>query len=88
MNARYLTDFSDHSLARYLPHRGRRLGLRHDKMNLRPLFESIGWLCAGAAVGCTAVMLGAWGLLRLTEPQASAHTATAMIYQAPTGLGR
>jgi hypothetical protein len=88
VNARYLTDFSEHSLNRYLPRQPTRLGSRRDRVNLRSLLESIGWVCAGAAVGCTAVMLGAWGLLRLTDPQASAHTTTAMVYYAPAALVR
>jgi hypothetical protein len=80
MNARYLTDYSGHSLSEYLQ---RRHGWRlpGNGLNLKPLFESIGWVLAGAVVGSAAVMLGAWGLLQLTERNSADHTA--MIYQVP-----
>jgi hypothetical protein len=84
MNARYLTDDHSYPLDGYLPRRTeRQLSLRRDRVNLRPLLESIGWILAGAAIGCAAMMLGAWGLLRLTEPHSS---ATAMVYQTPAAV--
>ncbi len=66
MNAQYLTDYP---LDGYLhSRRSREVALRRDRFNLRPLFESLGWVLAGATVGSMAVMMGAWGLLQLTGP--------------------
>jgi hypothetical protein len=65
----------------------RRVTVRRDKFNFRPLIQSLGWVMAGATVGCTAVMLGAWGLLQLIERHAGSlptTTTTAMVYQAPS----
>jgi hypothetical protein len=71
-------------------HRGTRgnprIALQRSTFDLRPLFESIGWVLAGATVGSTAVMLGAWGLLQVMESHASTAGAIAMIYQAPQPL--
>jgi hypothetical protein len=83
MNARYLTDYP---MDGYLhTRRSERVALRRDKFSLRPLFESLGWVFAGAAVGSVAVLMGAWGLLQLTRPQAP-QSATAMSFQLPTSL--
>jgi hypothetical protein len=80
MSARYLTDYP---LDGYLHTRqSPRVALRRNKFNLRPLFESVGWVVAGAGVGIAAVMIGAWGLLQLTEPRVP-HAATAMAYEIP-----
>ena len=88
MNAQYLTDYP---LDGYLhSRRSREVALRRDRFNLRPLFESVGWVLAGAAVGSMAVMMGAWGLLQLTEPSPgqthSPSTMTAMAYAARADL--
>jgi hypothetical protein len=85
MNARYLTDYP---LDGYLhTRRSRAVALRRDRFNLRPIVESLGWVLAGAAVGSVAVIMGAWGLLQLTEPQAKPqNVATAMTYQMPSAL--
>jgi len=78
MNARYLTEYP---MDGYLhTRRSARVALRRDRFNLRPLMQSIGWVVAGATVGSMAVMLGAWGLARLTEPHTAAHPVTAMTY--------
>ncbi len=88
MNAQYLTDYP---LDGYLhSRRTREVALRRDRFNLRPLFESLGWVLAGATVGSVAVMMGAWGLLQLTEPshpqaQPSA-SMTASAYSRPADL--
>jgi len=84
MNARYLTDYP---IDGYLQsRRSERVALRRDRFNFRPLMESIGWVLAGATVGSVAVMLGAWGLLQLTERHPAPQTRTAMIYQTPASL--
>jgi hypothetical protein len=85
MNARYLTDYP---LDGYLhTRRSRIVALRRDRFNLRPIVESLGWVLAGAAVGSVAVIMGAWGLLQLTEPQAKPqNVVTAMTYQMPSAL--
>jgi hypothetical protein len=84
MNARYLTDYP---LDGYLhTRRSRVVALRRDKFNLRPLLESLGWILAGVAVGSVAVMMGAWGLLQLTEPHSQPRSITAMSYQPPAAL--
>jgi hypothetical protein len=83
MNARYL---SDYSFDGYQPLRKAGVALHRDRFNFRSLFESIGWVLAGATVGCTAVMLGAWGLLQVLEAPSPSPVATAMVYQAPTAL--
>jgi hypothetical protein len=81
MNARHLTDYP---LDGYLhTRRSGRVMLRRDKFNLKPLFESVGWVLAGATLGSVAVMLGAWGLINLTEPRPAPKTVVAMTYQAP-----
>jgi hypothetical protein len=82
MNTQYLTDYP---LDGYLHSRRSRLvALRRDRFNLRPLFESLGWVLAGATVGSVAVMMGAWGLVQLTEPtQSHTQTITAATYSAP-----
>ena len=85
MNARYLVD---HPIAGgdLYAYRGKRIAVRRGRSNLRPLLESIGWILAGATVGSVAVMLGAWGLLQLTEPRATHRISTAMTYPAPAAL--
>jgi hypothetical protein len=86
MNARYLIA---HPIAGDLhTNRGRRVALQRARSNLRPLLESVGWILAGATVGSVAVMVGAWGLLQLTEPRATHHIATAMTYPASQALPR
>jgi hypothetical protein len=86
MNARYL---SDSSVDGYFPTRSdRKIPVRRGRFDLRPLFESVGWVLAGASIGCTVVMLGAWGLMRVTEPHpAAAPVVTAMSYQLPASPG-
>jgi len=82
MNARYLTDYP---LDGYLhTRRSARVTLRRDRFNLKPLFESLAWVLAGASLGSVAVMLGAWGLIKLTEPRPAPKTVVAMTYQSPT----
>lgn len=84
MNTRSLSDYPFNGYLygsvdrRVMPHRAR--------FNFRPLLQSIGWVVAGATVGCIAVMLGAWGLLQLTERHADPlpTTTTALVYQAPS----
>jgi hypothetical protein len=85
MNARYLTDYP---LDGYLhTRRSRVVALRRDKFNLRPLFESLGWMMAGATVGSVAVMMGGWGLLQLTEPRhVDVRPVTAINYQLPSTI--
>jgi hypothetical protein len=87
MNGKYLTDYP---IDGYLHgRRSERLALRRDRFSLRPLMASIGWVLAGATVGSVAVMLGAWGLLQLTERppvMPGLQTTTAMTYQAPASL--
>jgi hypothetical protein len=83
MNARYLID---HSIAGTLYARSNRVAVRRAGPNLRPLLESVGWVLAGATVGSVAVMIGAWGLLQLTEPRAMQLIPTAMTYVAPEAL--
>jgi hypothetical protein len=87
MNARSLNDYSFEG---YLYGSAeRRLMPRRDRFNFRPLIQSLGWVVAGATVGCTAVMLGAWGLLQVTETEhhtSSLPTTTAMVYQAPSNV--
>jgi hypothetical protein len=84
MNARYLTDYS---LDGYLPSPPRaRATLQRDRLNLRPVFESIGWILAGATLGCATVVLGAWGLVHLTEPHSPLRATAAVVYQAPASL--
>jgi hypothetical protein len=84
MNARYLTDYP---MDGYLhSRRSERVGARRDRFNLRPLFESIGWVLAGATVGSVAVMVGAWGLSQLTQSYSAPQTTTAMTYQLPAAI--
>jgi hypothetical protein len=84
MNARYFTDYP---IDGYLhSRRSERLALRRDRFSLRPLMESIGWVLAGATVGSIAVMLGAWGLLQLTERHPGTQATTAMTYHTPASL--
>jgi hypothetical protein len=80
MNARFLTDYS---LDAFLTApRERTVTVRRDRLNFRPLAESIAWVLAGAIVGCAAVMLGAWGLLQLTDQHSQMPTTTATAYRA------
>jgi hypothetical protein len=84
MNARYLTDYP---IDGYLyARRSERAAGRRSRSNLRPLLESLGWVLAGATVGSVAVMIGAWGLLQLTEPGSTPRVSTAMTYPAPAPL--
>lgn len=83
MNARYLSDYPTDG---YLPARKTGVAPRREEFQLRSLLESIGWVLAGATVGTTAVMLGAWGLLRMMEAHSPPATATAMVSQTPTSL--
>jgi hypothetical protein len=85
MNARYLTEYP---IDGYLhSRRSERVALRRDRVSLRPLLESLGWVVAGAAVGSVAVFVGAWGLTQLTQPHsAGLQSVTAMTYQAPAPL--
>jgi hypothetical protein len=81
MHARYVTDYP---IDGYLhSRRSPGVALRRDKcLNLRPLLESVGWVLAGAIVGSVAVMLGAWGIAKLTDPpHAAPPSVTAMTYQ-------
>jgi hypothetical protein len=84
MNTRYLTDYPIDGYLR--SRRSERVALRRERFSLRPLMESIGWVLAGATVGSVAVMLGAWGLLQLTERHPEPRTTTAMTYQTPASL--
>ena len=78
MDARHLTDYP---LDGYLHSRqNRRVAPRSQRFALRPLIESIGWVIAGATAGSMAVMIGAWGLLQLTEPRSPSSSTTAMAY--------
>ena len=84
MNARYLTEYP---IDGYLHSRcSRRVSLRRNKFNFRPLLESVGWVLAGAAVGTAAVMLGAWGMVQMTGVHSPVRPITAMIYQPPAAL--
>ena len=84
MNARYLTD---HPIAGNLyAYRVKPVAVRRERSALRPLLESLGWILAGATVGSVAVMVGAWGLLQLTEPRGAHRISTAITYRAPAAL--
>jgi hypothetical protein len=84
MHARYVTDYP---IDGYLhSRRSPGVALRRDKgFNLRPLVEAVGWVLAGATVGSVAVMLGAWGIAKLTDPphHSAPPSVTAMTYQPP-----
>ena len=81
MNVRYL---SNHPFYGYLYGSADSVMPHRERFNFRPLVQSLGWVIAGVTVGCTLVMLGAWGLQQLTERNASpTATTTVTAYQGP-----